>query len=325
MDDRSLPLPRGYRTRALRDDDATRVADLVAATEIDVDGMAEIDISDVRGDWDRPGFNLATMTIGVEQEAQLVAFAETYRGRADVEVHPSHRGNGIGTALMGWTWETARRQGRDSVGQIVSDAHTTAVALFRSNGYEVGHTSWILRIDLDEEVPPPVLPDGLAIRDWRPGEDDREIWRVIEEAFSEWPGRDEQTPFEDWKASVADHPAVRSDTTPVVADGDRIVGVAVGMDYQESTYDEGWIQQLAVHRDYRKVGLGKALLTESFRRFRALGHHRAGLSTDSRTGALRIYEHVGMRVARSYTYWSKQLGGANVPVGFGSSAPGRLG
>ena len=51
---------------------------------------------------------------------------------------------------------------------------------------------------------------------------DRAIWRVIEDAFSEWPGRDEETPFEDWKATIADHEAIRPDTTPVVVDG-RVV------------------------------------------------------------------------------------------------------
>lgn len=309
MDDASPTLPDGYTARHLRHDDAVRVADLVAATETDVDGMAEIDVSDVRSEWGRPSFDLETMTVGVEHGPALVAFAETYRGRADVEVHPSHRGNGLGTALMAWTWAAARREGRDTVGQVVSDAHGSAIALFRANGYEIGHTSWILRIDLEDEVPPPTIPDGLVIRDWRPGEDDRAVWRVIEEAFSEWPGRDEQTPFEDWEATVANHPAVRPDTTPVALGGDRIVGVAVGMDYGESASDEGWIQQLAVDRGYRGRGLGKALLTECFLRFRRLGRRRAGLSTDSRTGALSLYEHVGMRVDRSYTYWVKRLDG----------------
>ena len=302
-----LTLPEGYRSRTLTPDDAQAVTDLVAATELDVDGSVEIDVSDVRVDWDRPNFDQAAMSIGVERDGTLVAFAEVYRGRAEVEVHPSHRGHGLGTTLMRWTWDAARRDGRDSLGQIVSDAHATARALLVANGYEVGHVSWILRIDLDHEIAPPELPDGLEIRDWRPGEDDRAVWRVIEDAFSEWPGRDEETPFEDWKATIADHEAVRPDTTPVIVDGSRIVGVAVGMDYPSDSSNEGWVQQLAVARDHRGRGLGRALLHESFRRFRAMGWTQAGLATDSRTGALTLYEHVGMRVDRSYTRWVRHL------------------
>src|SRR3712207_710765 len=159
-----LTLPHGYRTRSLTPDDAQAVTDLVAATELDVDGSVEIDVSDVRVDWGRPNFDQATMSVGVEREGALVAFAEVYRGRAEVEVHPTQRGNGLGTALMRWTWDAARRDGRDELGQIVSDAHTTARALLVANGYEVGHVSWILRIDLDHEVAPPEVPDGLTIR-----------------------------------------------------------------------------------------------------------------------------------------------------------------
>ena len=305
MDD--MPLPDGYGFRTLTRDDAQAVTDLVAATELDVDGTVEIDVSDVRVDWERPNFDLATMSVGVHHGDDLVAFAEVYRGRAEVEVHPTHRGRGIGIALMRWTWDAARRDRRNEVSQIVSDAHGSAVALLKAHAYQVGHVSWILRIALDGDIAEPSLPDGLAIRDWRPGEDDRAVWRVIEDAFSEWPGRNEETPFDDWKATIADHEAVRPDTTPLVVDGDRIVGVAIGMDYSSETSNEGWVQQLAVNRDDRGRGLGRALLHETFRRFKAMGWDRAGLSTDSRTGALALYEHVGMHVDRSFTHWVKRL------------------
>jgi mycothiol synthase len=305
MDD--LPLADGHLSRRLTRDDAQAVTDLVAATELDVDGTVEIDVSDVRVDWERPNFDLATMSVGVQHGDDLVAFAEVYRGRAEVEVHPAHRDKGIGSALMRWTWDAARRDRRNHLSQIVSDAHLSAIELLRAHAYEVGHVSWILRTSLDGDIPTPSLPDGHAIRDWRPGEDDRAVWRVIEDAFSEWPGRDEETPFEDWKATIADHDAVRPDTTPLIVDGDRIVGVAIGMDYSSETSNEGWVQQLAVNRDYRGRGLGRALLHESFRRFKAMGWDRAGLSTDSRTGALALYEHVGMHVDRSFTHWVKRL------------------
>jgi hypothetical protein len=41
----------------------------------------------------------------------------------------------------------------------------------------------------------------------------------------------------------------------------------------------------------------------------ATGRRLVGLSTDSRTGALTLYERIGMRVRRTYTAWSKNLGG----------------
>jgi mycothiol synthase len=83
----------------------------------------------------------------------------------------------------------------------------------------------------------------------------------------------------------------------------RLVGVAVGHDYELES--EGWIEQVAVRLEHRGEGLGRALLEESFRRFREAGRTRCGVSTDSRTGALGLYQRVGMSVVRSYTRWAK--------------------
>ncbi len=105
--------------------------------------------------------------------------------------------------------------------------------------------------------------------------------------------------FDNWVASIL------ADVSPEVMvllerDG-RLIGVSVGHDYVESA--EGWIEQIAVKREQREQGLGRALLEESFRRFRELGRARCGVSTDSRTGALGLYQHAGMTVVRSYSRW----------------------
>ena len=67
------------------------------------------------------------------------------------------------------------------------------------------------------------------------------------------------------------------------------------------------MHQLAVAREHRSLGLGRALLLRAFELFHARGRASVGLSTDSRTGALGLYEHVGMRVVRSYTHHAKRL------------------
>jgi mycothiol synthase len=63
----------------------------------------------------------------------------------------------------------------------------------------------------------------------------------------------------------------------------------------------------AVDKAYRGQGLGRALLHESFRRYRELGRAGCGVATDSRTGALGLYQHLGMRIDRSYTRYEKRL------------------
>jgi hypothetical protein len=50
-----------------------------------------------------------------------------------------------------------------------------------------------------------------------------------------------------------------------------------------------------------------ALLRTAFGWFYEAGRRMAGVSTDSRTGALGLYEKVGMRVVRQYTRYTKPL------------------
>ena len=53
---------------------------------------------------------------------------------------------------------------------------------------------------------------------------------------------------------------------------------------------------MGVQPDYRRLGIGRALLHESFRRARALGANRMEVDTFSASEpALRAYEGVGFR------------------------------
>ena len=89
---------------------------------------------------------------------------------------------------------------------------------------------------------------------------------------------------------------------PVIARGEEIVAAAILAEFG----DEGWVNQIAVAREHRGKGLGRALLWHTFGVFHGV-HSTVGLSTDSRTGALDLYLHVGMRVRRSYTRWALDL------------------
>jgi ribosomal protein S18 acetylase RimI-like enzyme len=59
---------------------------------------------------------------------------------------------------------------------------------------------------------------------------------------------------------------------------------------------------LAVRKDQRRGGLARALLVDCFELSRANGRPRAELSTDSRTGALGLYERVGMRITSTWLH-----------------------
>jgi GNAT superfamily N-acetyltransferase len=285
-------------------EDVTAVTRLIAAGERADVGTVEITRDDVHSEWARPSFDPRRDALLLHDGGRLVAEAEVYRARrAQVAVHPSHRGRGLGSALLGWTEHTASAQGGSKVGQTVADATPGASALFESRGYAPQWTSWILSIVLTDPLPAPTVPPEVAIRSFRP-EDAEAIHAVIEEAFGEWPDRD-PTSLEDWAAVSIRRPAFRPELLRVaVDDRGHVVGTALCID---EGGDEGWVQQLAVRRPWRGRGLGRALLQDSFRLFRDLGRTTCGLNTDSRTGALGLYEHIGMRVTRSYTHWAKDL------------------
>jgi mycothiol synthase len=297
----SLELPPGLTARPAGTQDIPAIIELIGACELEADGVAEIDEDDVS--FERHGFDADRDTLLVFDEDELVAWAELYRGRAEADVRPSHRGRGVGSTLLRWTEERARELGEAWVNQTKTDGNASARDLFLSNGYEPSWVSWLIRISLDEAPPPAEPPAGITIRPYR-DTDARDVHRVIDAAFTDWPGRDPE-PYEVWAAMVPAHGSFRPELSPLAFDGDELVGAVISYDYPDA--DEGWISQLATAATHRRRGIAQAMLRTAFGWFREQGRKTAGVSTDSRTGALGLYEKVGMRVVRQYTRYTKRL------------------
>ena len=87
MDD-GVTLPDGFTTRSLTVDDLDAVFRLIAACEEAATSVADIDPEDVRSDWARPGFDLAADAIAICEGRRIVATAEVFTNRADVNVNP---------------------------------------------------------------------------------------------------------------------------------------------------------------------------------------------------------------------------------------------
>ena len=91
------------------------------------------------------------------------------------------------------------------------------------------------------------------------------------------------------------------DLVLAIADG-RIVGGAFLIDAGEI-----WVDKLAVDSAFRHRGIARALLRTAFVRSFDRGYTWTSLSTDSRTGALTLYERIGMTVRRSFTRYGLDL------------------
>lgn len=295
-----------YHTRPLRRTEAGAVMELIAAYERRVLGEVLIELVDIEADWQPPGADLERRTVGVFDPDGTIPVGVGEVGlddRAEACIHPDHWGRGLGTAVARWTRAVAREHGLARIGQTVPDGDLGAQKLFAGEGYERRHTSWVLAMPADRRVAPVALPDGYAIVDFGPGRDEHAAYQVIEDAFNEWPDRVPRA-YDAWSARVLRRPGFEPWQLRLVrGPGERVVGACL----LQLGDDTGWVEQIAVERAHRRRGLAQALLSDAFATARARGRERAVLSTDSRTGALALYEHVGMVVTSSFTHWSIAL------------------
>ncbi|WP_406831313.1 GNAT family N-acetyltransferase [Pedococcus sp. KACC 23699] len=294
-----MNLPDGLTCRPLEMSDAHAMYELFAAAEVADTGEVAIEPEDIAGDWQRPSFDLAQESIGVFEGSMLVAAAEVYKARrAEATVHPDHRGRGIGTWVARWVEDCSRRRGGTLVGQTVP-VGSSAERLYQSLGHRTGWKSWVLVVPEGARIEPQPLPRGYTVRDLVTGEDKHAAFQLVEDAFSEWPDR-QPTAFGDWAARTVLRPGFEPWQIRFAVDPG---GTRVGVAFTIVAEGCGYVDQLAVRADHRGRGLARALLVDAFEQAREHGATRSELSTDSRTGALPLYEHVGMRVTKSYQHW----------------------
>ena len=269
-------------------------------SERDSVGQISIELADIVADWQRPSFDIARQSVGVVHGDRLVGYAEVYLGRwADAAVSLDHRGHGIGTALAHWTQRISRRDGQGLVGMPVP-LGSAAERLLAGLGYRVLWTSWVLAIPEGATIDVQPVPAGCTIRSAQGEADYRAAHRVVDEAFLEWSERDPES-YDDFAAGTVLRPgfAPWQFRLAIGSDG-AVMAVSVVM----VDDDLGYVAKLAVRRGHRGRGLARALLVDSFEAARAHGCTRFELSTDSRTGALGLYERVGMQVTSTWRHWA---------------------
>jgi ribosomal protein S18 acetylase RimI-like enzyme len=287
-------VPDGLTSRPLQMDDARAVFEVMAAQEQEDLGKVEIEEADIVGDWQKPSFDIAGSSVGFFDGDTMVAYAEaSISGRGDAAVHPAYRRRGIGTALADWMRARTGVLGGTVIGSPVP-VGSPGDQLLEKLGWRVRWTSWVLTLPEGREIQERRLPDGYAIREAGPDEYPA-VQDVIEDAFLEWSVREREA-YDDFLATTVNRPGFEPWQFRVVTDASgEIVGVALVQMYGEPPI-EAFISRLAVRRDQRNRGLAQALLVDSFARGREHGASRSALSTDSRTGALSLYEKVGMEV-----------------------------
>jgi ribosomal protein S18 acetylase RimI-like enzyme len=146
-----------------------------------------------------------------------------------------------------------------------------------------------MQIDHDALPPAPRWPAGVALRPALVASDAPAVHALLVEAFA---GSQERVPafeswLEWWTRDASFDPSV---WFLAEADG-GLAGAAL-------CWDDGFVKDLAVRPRWRRRGLGEALLRHAFREFyaREIATVSLKVDADNPTGALRLYQRVGMRV-----------------------------
>jgi mycothiol synthase len=295
-------LPDGLRARPLTPDDVDETISMVNACERFDSGELMWERADLLADISIDRFDRDADWLGVFAGERIVAWAFLQPPRsAYIDVAPDVRGRGIGSALLSWAIERAKERGNIRLGQTIDDTRTDVGTFLRANGFTARHTSWMLRIDHPQEPPVPRLPEGIEIRPIDlPGEEIQTL-QIFEDAFSDLDDR-VALPLDYWRSTTIEREGFAPADLLVAVDDDRVIGAAFLIESNEI-----WVDKLAVASTHRNRGVARAILGTAFRRSFDLGYDHTSLATDSRTGALTLYERIGMRVTRSFTHWAIDL------------------
>ena len=296
-------------TRPPRSNEAQAITDLVVACDIAELGQPDFELDDLLTDWHMPGFDLEHDAVVVADGERIVAYASFVRGDyVDVYVHPDYRNAGIGKALLEWSERRALERtppGEEiRVGQVITTGSTGARRLLEKRGYEPVRTYWRMTMPLADSPPPPAWPEGVVVRTFDQERDTRAVFGLVQDAFGD-NERHTAESFEEWQAFMIDRDAFEPGLWFIAESDGEIVGCVLCPNYE----DEGWIRQLAVSRDWRRRGLGTALLRQAMSEFHRRGRRELGLVVDSwnRTGAKELYERAGMTVSREHVRLEKTL------------------
>jgi ribosomal protein S18 acetylase RimI-like enzyme len=148
--------------------------------------------------------------------------------------------------------------------------------------------SILLRRDLHQPLPPLPLPEGITLEPF-----DRaaapECHALLRRGYAEG-GGSVPASFDDWWRSASTDPEFDPELVFLARAGEgALVGVAV-------CWSTGFVKDFAVDPDFRRRGLGAALLLAILTELRARGHSQAGLKLQNdnhHIGARRLYERLG--------------------------------
>lgn len=328
METRILPLPAGYTAHSATIEDYRLVFDLLNAHSQHMNRRDDLlDPELLRLDWLNDGFDPSRdIRLVFAPDNTLAAFVECWTNQEPPVhpwifgcVHPGHWGRGIGSHIVTWAEDHARLAIEKCPPDLRvaprsgAEAHNQAgLALFESLGWRQIRSFYRMVTEFESPPEVPALPNGIVIRPFDPGTEMEAIYLTFVDSFKDHFGfivPPFEKGFADFKHNLIDEPGYDPRFWFVAMDEDQMAGLCICRPEDPEDAESGWVSELGVRREWRRQGLGYAMLKHAFAAFYANGKERAGLGVDasSLTGALRLYERAGMRVLRQFNQYEKEF------------------
>lgn len=320
-----IDLPDGYEAQPGSTDLIDDIAGLTRSASLDEGGRPGWTADDLRNWWGNDHFDIHDDVLVVCNGAGEIVGSEFVDNREPFVrivclggVHPAHRNRGLGSAMLAWAdaraleqVEKAPAHARITTESWVFANHAPSIALMADTGRELRRYFIEMEIQLDEPPRDASLPTGITVRNFVPGDDDHVTAALVQTAFRDHYGHIDAPDDVYLKRFRQDmeHPDFDASLWWLAEVDGQIVGANLCHGSNEGDPDQGYVETLAVLRDWRGRGLGRALLLLAFHELKRRGKHSVALGVDaeSLTGATRLYESVGMREVARQADYGKEL------------------
>ena len=287
-------------------DDLAAAARVLAAEETGIRGRSRWGIDETRDWWSWANLDESWIVEANGEPVAIAMFMDRDPDRAIcvAAVDPRHGGRGISTELLVRAEQRARERGTPRLQAGTIAENEPAIRLFDNLGFREVRHFYRMRLDFERPPEPPDWPPGLAVSTFR-REDARDFKATLDEAFAEEWGHHAMS-FEEWLERRVEAPEADHSLWFLAREGDETAGVLRG---EANKHGGGFVAALGVRRQWRRRGLGLALLRHAFREFHRRGfpHVSLGVDAENPTGATRLYERAGMRVEKEDVVFEKEL------------------
>ena len=312
-------LPAGYSWRPATLDDAPAIQALIADHDTKVIGYADGTLDDVRNQLTEPGLVIDADTWLVHSsDGILAAYAWTYaRGTGEyidldvITLRPAVR-EWLFTQTLGRATELVRAGGHSEATLDIGvyRADTAASEVVAAHGFHHAATFYRMRVDHNPDIPPnPVAPVGVTLRSG-PADLDfrRTAHEVLATSFKGHFGFG-PAPFERWQDTLEAESTFDWSQLTVAYLDSQPAGILLTSDSHVEIDNCGSVSDLGVLPFARGQGIAKYLLHTAFAVDLRAGRTGTILYVDSNntTGALRLYEGVGMRQTLVIDKWCKAI------------------